>query len=209
LLPLLAAEEATAAKAGKWAGKTLSQTNLGKKNEPEAPEKPSNIALPPPDKERGKPLMRALALRRSTRQFREDELPLQNISDMLWAAFGINRPDGKRTMPTAMNKQNMVIYAAMNSGIWRYLPQKHELELEVWYNLTSLLGEAPLTLGYAAEGRYGPMHAGSAYQNVGLYCASVGLGNVVKATGLEVMDQYIKPPAGYSLLIIQSVGWPG
>jgi hypothetical protein len=208
LLPLLAAEEATAAQSGKWAGKTLSQIDLGKKTAPEEPEKPSRIVLPPPDTERGKPLMRALSLRRSTRQFREDELPLQNIGDILWAAFGINRPDGKRTMPTALNKQNLVVYAAMSSGIWRYQPQKHELELDTWYNLCTLLGEAPLTLGYAAEGRYGPMHAGSASQNVGLYCASVGLGNVVKATGIDVMAKYISPPAGYSLLIIQSIGWP-
>jgi hypothetical protein len=208
LLPLLAAEEAKAAKPGKWAGKSLSQTDLAEKSAPETQGQNSRITLPPPDQERGKPLMRTLALRRSNRQFREDDLPLQNVSDMLWAAFGINRPDGKRTIPTAMNKQNLVVYAAMSSGIWRYMPQKHELELAAWYNLTSLLGDAPLTLGYAAEGRYGPMHAGSAYQNVGLYCASVGLGNVVKATGIEVMAQYIAPPTGYSLLIIQSVGWP-
>jgi hypothetical protein len=207
LLPLLAARQAQAAPV-RWAGKTPAPGREDTPGEPEAGTKPRRIALPEPDIERGKPLMRSMALRRSTRQFREDDLPLQNVGDLLWAAFGINRPDGKRTIPTALNKQNLAVYAAMSSGIWRYLPKSHELELAAWYNLCSLLGDAPLTVGYAAEGRFGPMHAGSAYQNVGLYCASVGLGNVVKATGVDVLKEYITPPAGYELLIIQSVGWP-
>ena len=167
------------------------------------------ITLPEPDHKRGIPLMEALSLRKSTRKFRATELQLQYVSNILWAAFGVNRPDGKRTIPTARNQQNLIVYAAMQNGVWRYLPETHELIQEVFLNLCELLGNAPLTLGYAAQGEYGGMHAGSAYQNVGLYCASAGLGNVVKATGLNVMAEYITPPPEYKLLILQSVGWPG
>lgn len=164
------------------------------------------MALPQPDTKRGKPLMEALLLRKSARKFKELGIPVQDLSNLLWASFGINRPDGKRTIPTAMNKQNLIVYAAMETGIWRYVPESHHLSKEAHINLCALLGGAPVTLAYAAQDAFGCMHVGSAYQNVGLYCASAGFGNVVKATGLDIMKKYLSVPPGYELLILQSVG---
>lgn len=167
---------------------------------------PEVMVLPRPDTKRGKPLMEALLCRKSTRKFKALGLPVQDLSNLLWAAFGINRPDGRRTIPTAMNKQNIIVYAAMETGIWRYIPESHQLSMEAHINLRALLGGAPLTLGYAAQDTFGCMHVGSAYQNVGLYCASAGFGNVVKSTGLDIMKQYLPVARGYELLILQSVG---
>lgn len=163
------------------------------------------MKLPEPVKQGGKPLMEALSQRKSSRSFAKEELSVQQLSDILWAAFGQNREDGKRTIPTARNRRNMVVYAALPSGVWRYVPESNELVRESAENLTKTFG-APCTLGYAVEGSYGGMHAGSAYQNVGLYCASAGLGNVVKASGVDTMKKYVDPPSGHSVVIIQSIG---
>ena len=77
------------------------------------------IQLPPPETEIGKPLMQALKLRQSSRNFDTKPLPLQELSNLLWAAYGINRPeDGKRTAPSAMNWQEIDIYAAMQKGTY-------------------------------------------------------------------------------------------
>ena len=164
------------------------------------------MKLPAPTLEGGMPLMQALSLRKSTRSFSKEELSMQQLSDILWAAFGQNRPDGRRTIPTAMNRQNMVVYVALQSGVWRYLPESNELVKESGEDVTSSLGGAPCTLGYAVEGKFGAMHAGSSYQNVGLYCASSGLANVVKATGVDILKGQVKLPSGFDIVIIQSVG---
>ena len=173
-----------------------------------APANAEQIKLPEPVIQGGMPLMQALSLRKSTRSFSKEELSMQQISNILWTAFGQSRPDGKRTIPTARNLQNMVVYVALPSGVWRYLPESNELVKESGENLCDALGGAPCTLGFAVEGKFGAMHAGSAYQNVGLYCASEGLANVVKATGVDVMKKHIKPAAGYELVIIHSIGKP-
>lgn len=166
------------------------------------------IKLPEPKLEGGMPLLQALSLRKSTRSFGKDDLSMQELSNILWAAFGQNRPDGKRTIPTAMNRQNMLVYVALSNGVWRYLPESNEIIQESADDLRSSLGEAPCTLGFAVEGKFGAMHAGSAYQNVGLYCASEGLANVVKASGVDAMKKRVNMPAGYELVIIQSIGNP-
>lgn len=178
----------------------------GQAGVPSIPADKEQLKLPAPTLEGGMPLMQALSQRKSTRSFSKEELSMQQLADMLWAAFGQNRPDGRRTMPTARNQQNMVVYVALPSGVWRYVPESNELVKESGENICPSLGGAPCTLGFAAEGKYAGMHVGSAYQNVGLYCASSGLANVVKATGADILKKQVKLPAGYDLLIIQSVG---
>ncbi len=75
--------------------------------------------------------------------------------------------------------------------------------------MRSSFSNAPVTLLYADEkGPYAGMHVGAMYQNVGLYCASAGLANVVKATGVDVLRGKLPLPPGYSILIIQNVGHP-
>lgn len=89
-----------------------------------------NIKLPAPKKSGGKALMDCLNERQTDRNFDTKQLSLQDLSDLVWAANGINRPEsGKRTVPTATNWQEMVLYVATADGIYRYNAEKHELEL--------------------------------------------------------------------------------
>ena len=79
------------------------------------------IALPAPQTHGGKPLMEALASRSTSRAFASDELPAQTLPNLLWAAWGINRPsEGKRTAPSASNWQEIDIYVVMRSGVYVY-----------------------------------------------------------------------------------------
>lgn len=168
------------------------------------------ISLPAPDKTGGVPLMQALAGRKSTRSFNKNEpVPMEQVSNLVWAAFGVNRPDGRRTAPTARNTQEVAVFAVMQNGVWRYEAEKHELVRVMASDERSRFGGWPLTLLFAAPvGAYGSMHVGSLYQNTGLYCASAGLNNVVKATGASALDGVLPLPKGYKVLIVQSVGLP-
>ncbi|MDR2603993.1 MAG: nitroreductase family protein [Desulfovibrio sp.] len=167
------------------------------------------ITLPPPDKSGGIPLMQALSERRSNRNFSEQALSRQDLSNLLWAAFGVNRQDGRRTAPTANNSRKVAIFAAMGTGVWQYDGAANTLTKVLSRDTVKEFGGAPLTLVYAApEGLHDAMHLGSVYQNVGLYCASAGLANVVKATGVDVLKNDLRLPEGYKILIIQSVGKP-
>ena len=78
------------------------------------------IKLNDPSKTRGLPVMQALALRASVREWSDRDLSLQDLSDLLWAANGVNRPDGRRTAPSAMNAQDIDIYVLMKDGAYKY-----------------------------------------------------------------------------------------
>jgi hypothetical protein len=78
---------------------------------PAAGDSPSTIALPQVDRHGGMPLMEALSARRSSREFAPDPLPLPLLAGVLWAAYGINRPEGGRTAPTAINAQEIDVFA--------------------------------------------------------------------------------------------------
>lgn len=169
------------------------------------------IALPAPQKSGGMPLMEALALRSSNRNF-DAAKPLsdQTLSDLLWAAWGVNRPDGRRTAPTAKNTQAIQLYAAMENGVWLYDAPENKLSRVLGDDTRAKFGGAPLALLYAApaEDVVSGMHAGSLYQNAGLFCASAGLANVVKTTGINALDGILTLPAGYRVFVVQSIGWP-
>lgn len=83
--------------------------------------------FPAPRKDAGKPLMQALQLRRSIREFSPRPLPPQLLSDVLWAAYGINRPSGDRTAPYWRHIMVIDVYAAMADGVWLYDPKQHAL----------------------------------------------------------------------------------
>jgi hypothetical protein len=166
------------------------------------------LVLPAPEKSGGMPLMQALSARKSTRSIKDDALTQQHISNLLWAAFGVNRPDGRRTAPTANNTQKLEIYVALANGVWRYDGKKHSLDKMLERDATKDFG-APLTLVYAIpNGKHDKLHIGSVYQNVGLYCASAGLANVVKVQGVNVLQKDLKLPAGYEIPVVQLVGLP-
>lgn len=171
-----------------------------------------------PDYKSGKPLMVVLKNRQSTKNFSNKPLDNQTLSEILWSAWGINRKDGKRTIPTSMNTQNMRLYAIMADGAWLYDANKQKINLVNKEDLRPLLAQqayaekAPLFLLYTTNGSGEPlasaMHAGSMYQNVGLYSASKGLNNVVR-------NYFDKPGLAKALnlnendiIISQVVGWP-
>ena len=167
------------------------------------------VTLPAPDKEGGKPLMQALSQRKSTRGLKDAPVTEQELSNLLWATWGINRENGKHTAPTAMDKREVLVFAALESGVWRYEPKEHRL-VKVLPNDMRGTYKAPVTLLFAApaENRFSGMHVGSLYQNAGLYCASAGLGNVVKSSGRDELKGALPLPDGYDVMIIQLVGWP-
>lgn len=116
------------------------------------------IKLLKPQTEGGRPLMQVLKERKSTREFSSQELPLQVISNMLWAAFGINRPDqGRRTAPSASNAQEIDIYVAKQDGLYLYNAKKNMLVPVAAGDIRVLTGKqlfvqyAPINLIYVAD----------------------------------------------------------
>ncbi len=158
------------------------------------------IKLPPPQTDGGIPLMQALKARRSSRAFLSKPLPDQTLSNLLWAAFGVNRPDGRRTAPSAHNWQEIDIYVARADGLYLYLPKEHALQLVLKEDVRGLTGvqefvrEAPVNLIYVADFDrmkgateedkqfYSAADTGFIAQNVYLFCASEGLATVVRGT---------------------------
>lgn len=86
------------------------------------------VKLPTPALENDKLFMQTVKERKSSREFSEKELSLQDLSNVLWCANGVNRPEsGKRTSPSAMNKQDVDIYVVLKKGAYLYEAKKHEL----------------------------------------------------------------------------------
>lgn len=154
----------------------------------------ADIKLPAPQRKGGMPLMEALNNRRTIRKYQAKELSLQQISNLLWAAFGVNRPDGKRTAPTAINAQEIMIFVFMQKGTFRYDAAKNmliEINKKDLRRLPVPRFEAPLTLMIASDTakqarmrtaerkkHYSDVDTGYVSQNIYLYCASSGLGTV-------------------------------
>ena len=154
------------------------------------------FALPQPRLSESMPLMTALSQRRSIRSFLPDDLPVATLADLLWAGFGVNRPQsGLRTAPSAHNMQDIHIYVATSRGLWRYEAARHSLTAvlaEDVRGLTQPPGEAPVNLIYVSRYPTGSSeeemlpwswaHSGFIAQNVYLYCAAAGLATVVRSS---------------------------
>ncbi|HKU42453.1 MAG TPA: SagB/ThcOx family dehydrogenase [Polyangiales bacterium] len=157
------------------------------------------LELPAPNRVGGMPLMEALAKRHSEREFAPTPLSQQQLSDLLWAADGINRPElQEHTAPSAMNAQEVDIYVALAAGLYRYDAVGHVLELVASSDARSVTGiqdfvdTAALDLVYVADHArmklipqrsretYAAICVGAITQNVSLYCASAGLASVVR-----------------------------
>lgn len=152
-----------------------------------------DIILVEPLKTGGLPLMETLAKRETNRNFTQDTLTNQQLSNLLWAAVGINRPNGKRTAPTARNAQEIDMYVFMENGVYLYLPVTHTLKLVVPGDKRSValkqegFTDCPLVLLFVANYDkmekfaesdrefYGAVDAGYISQNVYLFCASENL----------------------------------
>lgn len=185
------------------------------------------MRLPPPRMEGGMPLMNALKLRHSTREYSSRALPLQTLSDLLWAAFGINRPDGRRTAPSASNRQEIAIYATLPDGVYLYDAKAHRLEKIISGDFRAATGtqpyvaEAPLNLVYVADYAkmpnlsdadkilYSAADTGFIGQNVYLYCASEGLATVIRASiDRDALGRALKLGPAQKITLAQSVGYP-
>lgn len=186
------------------------------------------MALPAPDTHGGAPLMQALAKRRSSREFASDPLSPQVLSNLLWAAFGINRCDsGGRTAPSALGAQEIDIYAALPGGLYLYDPAAHTLTLVAAVDARRVTGyqdfvdEAPLDLLYVADHQhvspvpaeqrtaYSAACAGAIAQNVYLYCASEGLATVVRGWIDRVaLAAALNLGPNEQVLLAQTVGRP-
>jgi len=186
-----------------------------------------DLKLPAPDTKGGKPLMECMALRKSSRNFAAKKLSPQIMANIFYAADGISRKDGRKTIPTARNAQNQLIYAATADGSWLYMPKTNTLKKLGSKDIRSICGmqkfhaKAPLVLIFVAEpakvGRtpeqqqnYAANHAGYSSQNVYLYAASEGLATVVCAmVDRNALAKALDLPAGQQIMYSQPIGYPG
>jgi len=115
------------------------------------------IRLPAPDTTGGRPLMQVLKERRSIRSYSDRVLSDTTLSNLLWAGFGVNRPDGRRTAPSARNRQEINIYLFKQDGVFIYRAAENALERISTQDLRKLTGSqdfvatAPLNLLYVAD----------------------------------------------------------
>lgn len=183
--------------------------------------------LPAPRKETGKPLMQALQLRRSIREYSQRPLSAQTVSDLLWAAYGVNRPSGDRTAPYWRHIMVIDVYTAMADGVWLYDPKQHALrphlgaDIRAQTGMQDFVATAPLNLVYVVHGErmkdvspedrrlYGSVDAAFAGQNVYLYCASEGLATVFRgAVDHEKLGRAMKLGDEQFVAFAQTVGYP-
>ena len=186
------------------------------------------IQLSAPQTDGGRPLMQVLKDRASSRNFSPEKLPVQVLSNMLWAAFGVNRPEsGGRTAPSASNSQEMDIYVAMADGLYLYDAKAHLLKPVLADDIRALTGrqafvkEAPVNLIYVADLSkmtraapedkefYAAAHTGFISQNVYLFCASEGLATVVRASiDRPALAKAMGLRRDQKITLAQTVGYP-
>lgn len=184
-------------------------------------------SLPAPRKYVGRALMQALQARRSIREYSTRPLPAQVLSELLWAAYGINRPGGERTAPYWRHIMVIDVYAAMADGLWLYDPKEHALrrhigaDIRAQTGLQDFVASAPLNLVYVVHGErmtdvsledrrlYGSVDAAFAGQNVYLYCASEGLATVFRgAIDYPALERAMQLGEGEFVAFAQTVGYP-
>lgn len=176
------------------------------------------IALPPPAQSGGDQLMLAMKKRQSSRELGEGRLSLQQLSDLLWAAGGLNRPDeGKFTVPVMKPGVDLIIHVMLPEGLYWYDPLKNELALlQAGDHRAAAAGpqafaaRAPLNVilssGQKNETAAGIL-VGHSSQNIYLYCASAGLNAVTRMTmDRQRMAELLKLPEGQRPLLILTVG---
>jgi len=186
------------------------------------------ILLPKPQLDGGRPLMQVLKDRRSSREFGPEKVPIQVLSNLLWAAFGINGSDsGKRTAPSARHWQETDIYVAMPEGLYLYDAKGHQLNLLQKADIRAMTGtqpyvkEAPINLIYVVDysktGKaseeerqlFCPADVGFISQNVYLFCASEGLATVVRGLiDRPALAKVMQLGPDQKIILSQSIGYP-
>lgn len=152
--------------------------------------------------------MQALSERKSTRVFAPEKLSVRDLSDLLWAANGVNRPDGKRTAPSALNRQDIDVYAAFEEGVYRYDAASHALVPVSEGDVRPVKAPVVLLLVAKENTDYAPIDAGIVSQNISVFCSGVGLATVPRgsmdtaklAEALKLTDKQkliLNHPVGY------------
>jgi len=189
-------------------------------------QQPKPIQLSKPQIGGGNSLMQLLWKRMSSREFSPEPLPIEVLSNLLWAGFGINRPDGKRTAPTSGNKQEIDIYVAAANGLYLYDAKANLLNPVLAEDIRAMTGrqpyvkEAAINLVYVAD--YSRMGEGSnedkilrsatatglISENVYLYCASEGLATMVRGNiEKPALASIMKLRPDQEIILAQSVGY--
>lgn len=186
------------------------------------------IKLPTPQMTGGKPLMQALKDRHSSREFSTKKLPLQTLSNLLWAGFGINRPDGHRTAPSAINCQDIDIYVALQEGLYVYDAKANRLNPVLKEDIREKAGlqpftqVAPIDLIYVSDQSrmsragsqeqkdlYSAADTGFISQNVYLFCSSENLATVVIAmVDKPALAKKMGLKPEQKIMLVQPVGYP-
>jgi nitroreductase len=187
------------------------------------------IKLPSPDKERGTPVMKALNDRASARDMDEKALDPRDLSDLLWAAYGVNRPDGRRTAPTAKNAQDIALYVCLPEATYLYDAPSHLLKPVAAGDLRPALASgqefvkrAPVVLLIVSDYSHfrlddiekarlwGAMDGGIVSQNINIFCAAVGLSTVPRAyMDQEKIKEVLKLTDTQMPVLNNPVGYPG
>jgi nitroreductase len=184
------------------------------------------VTLSKPRMEGGKPLMEALRERKSTREFSNEKLSPAMLSNLLWAAFGVNRADGRRTAPSANNRQEIDIYVATAEGAFVYDAKGHRLapvsaeDVRPATGTQAFVKDAPLNLVYVVDGAragggsgedrmlFWGADAGFIAQNVYLFCASEGLATVVRGSvDRAALGKALRLRPDQRIILAQTVGY--
>ena len=186
------------------------------------------VQLPKPQTEGGRPLMEVLKDRQSSRSFSNKELSDQMLSNLLWAAFGVNRPSsGNRTAPSAHNKQEVDIYVALAKGTFLYNAGENALipvsaeDIRGKTGTQGFVNNAAVNLIFVADFKkmggsddtgkyiYSSVSAGSISENVYLFCASEGLATVVRGSMNKAeLSKILKLNPDQKIIVAQTVGYP-
>lgn len=182
------------------------------------------IQLADPDLTKGKAVMEALSERKSTREYQNKALSKEDLSNLLWAAVGVNRPDGKRTAPTARNQQEITVYAILPEGAYKYEADKHILTLvtegdhrQAVAAKQDFVKTAPVCLVVVADTHkfdegsrhYAYVDAGIVSQNINVFCAGAGLATVTRSwMEADKLIEVLKLKEGQIPVVNNPVGYP-
>ena len=175
--------------------------------------------LPEPQTTGGKPLMQVMNERKSSRDYQENQtVTKQDLSNMLWAAWGITH-DGKHTIATAMNRQELVLYVVTPTEVSRYNPEANTLtvvntgDFRKYSTMQDFAAIAPINIvlvvdtSKQSKPEFQGYTAGAASQNIYLYCAQAGLKSVVRAGfDVENLPQVLKLSSNERIMFVQTVG---
>ncbi len=188
-----------------------------------------DIKLEIPSKTGGVSIMEAFSLRQSNIAYIEKELKLSDLSNLLWAANGINRENGKKTAPSAQNSQDIDIYVALPKAVYKYNAVNNNLELIAEGDYRNLAGgkkegaEPPCILYLVADAskyktsayntvehrtNMGKVDAGIVSQNISLFCSGMGLGTKPRAQmNKEELTKALKLSENQSLILNHPIGY--